>query len=471
MVASVLACIGLAERVTTDGDAGKQRSSMSEPFLWDHENGFLQLSSSSGGPPWPYQIAAKYKKVKYLTKDPFTEDYLIEDLETGTQAVLKLVKMGSTWIQDYHLDIGFHNLRKADSWNSQVYSVCSRARMLTKTDGAGRSRWMMCFEEGDGDPTNNYIVTEYLGKTDLRKWQNEHKGLPPVADMTRIVKMLLEAVASIQGTWTHRNIRDTNIMMLEKSGQLYLKIGDLMAMSRDGIYRSSDNNFAGSHFNQPPETLGYLYNPSKINYEVAHSIDIYSIGMVIFRMLCATKAQRNDDSWGVNTLVEQLYGHGNKFKFRTYDKHDGEIQEANDRLLQAFSVYVNNEGPWKYCVAQGTVPEEYKPLLLIMALMMNAKENRPGAAELLQDPIFAEVNTDNADIAADVTWVADHMEEQIQFETKHKAKVESKAKKLKVRRKTPGMPNGEMTFHKTELQALRTWSQNNDLNPLHILQK
>lgn len=467
-----------AKRVVVSGLAADNRSSSMNIFSPQHSaKGFLQTADSVSKDPWPTEVDKMYKKIKYISGNTLSKDYLVEDKVTSKRAVLKLAKWSSHWVNKHYMDLYIGDLSQAGIVEMRVERVCNLARSMTSMPEEGRYRWMMCYENGIDDPESSYIVTEYLGDTNLKLWQNKLKtklNLPTVADMKRIVKMLLQAVQLLEKRGiTHRNIKEDNIAVLESDGKPNVKITSFLSIKRDSSERVKYHSiwedkefFKSPRVNQPPETIYNAFAPMESPYIVKHTQDIYAIGSVVFRMLCGSKSERGKKDWGIPSVFETdaAYGNGNQFKYTEESMwvDEKKIKEKNSLLQKSFEAYLSNEGPWKYCRdvfllkhKDTQLFEEYGPVLGLMGEMLRPESTRPGATELLDHDLLEDVETGSDEIKTEADWVADHLAEQEKFEKKRDTKIESAYDSCKKWRRRVSYEPVEFVFNKQDIPEFK----------------
>lgn len=142
----------------------------------------------------------------------------------------------------------------------------------------------MVFDKGElptGDP---YLVVEFINGQNLEQVIAEHKGEDHQLDfhyVAEIMRQICSGVAAIhRANLIHRDLKPKNIMILETSETdelpVRVKIIDF------GIVRDLDKD---SVVGQSVGTLPYMSPEQVIGEEVTKASDIYSLGVIAYRML------------------------------------------------------------------------------------------------------------------------------------------------------------------------------------------
>jgi serine/threonine protein kinase len=147
---------------------------------------------------------------------------------------------------------------------------------------------IVCVLDYGADRDTHYLVMEYVPGQDLGKILEEHGSLPwqTALDLARQVALALEHAHSHD--IVHRDIKPSNIMVLPDGNVVVLDLGIARARSSPDLTVSG---FVGSPHYAAPEQV--TKGPLDIR------ADIYSLGVVLYRMLSGRLPFEGDTPWEV----------------------------------------------------------------------------------------------------------------------------------------------------------------------------
>ncbi len=134
-------------------------------------------------------------------------------------------------------------------------------------------------ETASGAP---YYVMELLEGMDLREYLRGHGHFAP-KEMLSLLAPMCEAVqAAHEAGFVHRDIKTSNIVVVEREGERLTKLLDF------GIAKMTESDHPGQGLTEPGAQLGSAHTmaPEQIQGErVDARTDIYALGVVIYQLL------------------------------------------------------------------------------------------------------------------------------------------------------------------------------------------
>ncbi len=167
------------------------------------------------------------------------------------------------------------------------------------------SHTVVMHDYGTTDEGLLYMVLEYIDGRPLDKVIEEEGALEP----ERVVRIARQILWSLQEahalTMLHRDVKPQNIMLFDHAGRIDLvKVLDfgLAKSAESAEFRAEDPDLTGDQvilgtprYMSPEQIRGEPLEPSS---------DLYSLGLVIFEMLCGYKAVGGEST--MNTLARHL---------------------------------------------------------------------------------------------------------------------------------------------------------------------
>jgi serine/threonine protein kinase/predicted ATPase len=121
-----------------------------------------------------------------------------------------------------------------------------------------------------------YIVADYIDGTSLRQWMVAHR--PTWQDAARIVAALADALAHAHAQLTvHRDVKPTNVIMTSDGQPVLVDFGLGIGETEEGRDRGIISGTP--HYMSPEQIAGAAHR-------VDGRTDIYSLGIVLYELLC-----------------------------------------------------------------------------------------------------------------------------------------------------------------------------------------
>lgn len=142
----------------------------------------------------------------------------------------------------------------------------------------------------------SFIVMEYVKGTELKAYLN--RGTPiPLLSACDICVQVLEALAHAHDKGViHRDIKPANIMVLDNA---LIKVSDF------GVARLDNSDLTGT--GMMIGTPNYMSPEARIGEDVDHRSDLYSVGVLLYELMCSEKP---DISAPVEQVLAQFEAKG-----------------------------------------------------------------------------------------------------------------------------------------------------------------
>jgi serine/threonine protein kinase len=215
-------------------------------------------------------LSNRYKLIAELGSGGMAWVYLAQDLVQERQVAVKIL-----YPQHSH-DLGFVQRFNREAKLSMTLSQSSPQQNVVQVLDYGADR------------DTHYLVMEYVPGEDLGHLLTREGPLPlPQAlDIARQVALALEHAAGVE--IIHRDIKPSNIMVCPDATVKVLDFGIARARSSPHLTRSG---FVGSpHYAAPEQATGQ---------PVDTRADLYSLGVVLYRMLSGNLPFQGDTPWAV----------------------------------------------------------------------------------------------------------------------------------------------------------------------------
>lgn len=133
----------------------------------------------------------------------------------------------------------------------------------------------------------NYIVMEYIDGITLKEYMSQRGGALTWKEVVHFTLQILGALehAHSQGV-VHRDVKPQNIMLLA-NGSLKMMDFGIARFSREQSVAESDKAIGSVHYISPEQASGAV---------VAQTTDIYSVGVIMYEMLCGKRPFDGNDA-------------------------------------------------------------------------------------------------------------------------------------------------------------------------------
>ena len=215
-------------------------------------------------------LGNRYKLIAELGSGGMAWVYLAEDLVEHRKVAVKVL------YPQYSQDLGFLQRFAREARLSMTLSQCSPQQNI------------VCVLDYGADRDTHYLVMEYVPGQDLGRILAEEGPLSwqRALDITRQVALALEQAYQLD--IVHRDIKPSNIMIRPDGAVLVLDFGIARARAAPDLTLSG---FVGSpHYAAPEQATG---QPVDIR------ADIYSLGVVLYRILSGDLPFQGDTPWAV----------------------------------------------------------------------------------------------------------------------------------------------------------------------------
>jgi serine/threonine protein kinase len=215
-------------------------------------------------------LSNRYKLIAELGSGGMAWVYLAEDLVEGEKVAVKVL------YPQHSQDLGFLQRFIREAKLSMTLSQCSSQRNI------------VCVLDYGADRDTHYLVMEYVRGQDLGQILKKEGPLPwqKALDVARQVASALDNAHQLD--IVHRDIKPSNIMLLPDGTVRVLDFGIARARTSPDLTLSG---FVGSpHYAAPEQTTGQ---------RVDIRADIYSLGIVLYRMLSGNLPFQGDTPWAV----------------------------------------------------------------------------------------------------------------------------------------------------------------------------
>ena len=181
--------------------------------------------------------------------------YRAEDLRTQRTVAVKILR--EEFLQNAELVRRFKN-------ESKAISILNHPNIVKVYDVSVTDRL-------------NYIVMEYIDGITLKEYMKQRGGPLTWKEVVHFTQQILSALehAHSQGV-VHRDVKPQNIMLLA-NGSLKMMDFGIARFSREQSVTESDKAIGSVHYISPEQALGGA---------VDQRTDIYSVGVILFEMLC-----------------------------------------------------------------------------------------------------------------------------------------------------------------------------------------
>lgn len=215
-------------------------------------------------------LSNRYKLIAELGSGGMAWVYLAEDLVQARQVAVKIL------YPQHSQELGFVQRFNREAKLSMTLSRSSPQRNIVQVLDYGADR------------DTHYLVMEYVPGKDLGQLLAEEGPLPlqQALDIARQVALAVDHAAHLE--IVHRDIKPSNIMVCPDSTIKVLDFGIARARSSPHLTLSG---FVGSpHYAAPEQAMG---QPVDIR------ADLYSLGVVLYRMLSGDLPFQGDTPWAV----------------------------------------------------------------------------------------------------------------------------------------------------------------------------
>jgi hypothetical protein len=215
-------------------------------------------------------LSNRYKIVEKLGSGGMAWVYLAQDLREQRQVAVKIL------YPQHSQDLSF------------LQRFMQEARLAMSLSECGPMRQIVCVLDYGSDRDTHYLVMEYVPGEDLGRVLTERGPLPwqEALNIGRHVALALEH-AHQQGV-VHRDIKPGNIMITADGGVRVLDFGIARARGSPELTLSG---FVGSpHYAAPEQAMGDV---------VDIRADIYSLGIVLYRMLSGDLPFHGQTPWAI----------------------------------------------------------------------------------------------------------------------------------------------------------------------------
>jgi predicted Ser/Thr protein kinase len=215
-------------------------------------------------------LSNRYKLIAELGSGGMAWVYLAEDLVEGQKVAVKVL------YPQHSQDLGFLHRFIREAKLSMTLSQRSSQRNIVRVLDYGADR------------DTHYLVMEYVQGQDLGHILKKEGPLPwqEALDVARQVASALDNAHQLD--IVHRDIKPSNIMVLPDGTVRVLDFGIARAHTSPDLTLSG---FVGSpHYAAPEQTTGQ---------RVDIRADIYSLGIVLYRMLSGSLPFQGDTPWAV----------------------------------------------------------------------------------------------------------------------------------------------------------------------------
>ena len=215
-------------------------------------------------------LSNRYKLIAELGSGGMAWVYLAEDLVEDEKVAVKVL------YPQHSQDLGFLQRFIREAKLSMTLSQCSSQRNI------------VCVLDYGADRDTHYLVMEYVQGQDLGQILQKEGPLP----WQRALNIALQVASALDNAHqldiVHRDIKPSNIMILPDGTVRVLDFGIARARTSPDLTLSG---FVGSpHYAAPEQTTGK---------RVDIRADIYSLGIVLYRMLSGSLPFQGDTPWAV----------------------------------------------------------------------------------------------------------------------------------------------------------------------------
>jgi serine/threonine protein kinase len=215
-------------------------------------------------------LSNRYKIIAELGSGGMAWVYLAEDLVENQQVAVKVL------YPQYSQDLNFLQRFAQETELAMSLSQCAPLRYIVCVLGYG----------SDGD--THYLVMEFVQGRDLGQILEERRALPWQEALDIARQVALGLAHAHQYEIVHRDVKPGNIMVLPDGAVRVLDFGIARAKSSPSL---APSGFVGSpHYAAPEQAMG---DP------VDTRADIYSLGVVTYRMLGGALPFQGDTPWAV----------------------------------------------------------------------------------------------------------------------------------------------------------------------------
>jgi tRNA A-37 threonylcarbamoyl transferase component Bud32 len=215
-------------------------------------------------------LSNRYKLIAELGSGGMAWVYLGEDLREKKRVAVKVL------YPQHSQDLNF------------LQRFMQEAKLAMSLSQCAPQQQIVCVLDYGSDQDTHYLVMEFVEGRDLRQVLEERGALPwPEAlDIARQVAMALDHAHKHEVV--HRDVKPGNIMILSDGTARVLDFGIARARTSPHLTLSG---FVGSpHYSSPEQAMGH---PVDIR------ADIYSLGIVLYRMLSGQLPFQADTPWAI----------------------------------------------------------------------------------------------------------------------------------------------------------------------------
>jgi serine/threonine protein kinase len=202
------------------------------------------------------------------------------------------------------------------------------------------------FDFGRSEDGHLYIAMEYLEGTTLTKVIQKDKTIP-IPRIVNIIKQALKALGEAHAIGLiHRDLKPDNIFLTKIYGE-----DDFVKVLDFGIAKFYEGSQKHESLTQTGFICGtplYISPEQALGRELDHRADLYSIGVILYEMVCGKPPFKADNPLGIvmkhihdtppplSTHVPDLYVplKMNAFIFRLLDKNRNNRPSSSDEAIQ-----------------------------------------------------------------------------------------------------------------------------------------
>jgi eukaryotic-like serine/threonine-protein kinase len=240
----------------------------------------------------------RYEIVKELGKGAMGIVYLGRDPQIGREMAIKTIRFTDEYEDD-----------EAEKIRDQFFAEAKTAGMLSHPH-------IVTIYDAGTDHDLSYIAMEFLEGHDLKEHSSRDKLLP-VRDVIRIVSDVAEALGYAHGKGVvHRDIKPANIMLLKNGVAKVTDFGIARAMASS---KTKTGVVKGTPFYMSPEQI--------TGKKVDGRTDIFSLGVVLYELLCGIQPFRADDLTG---LIYKITSEDPE----PVTKHNAKVPKAVSQIIE-----------------------------------------------------------------------------------------------------------------------------------------
>jgi serine/threonine protein kinase len=336
-------------------------------------------------------LSNRYKLIAELGSGGMAWVYLAEDLVEKEKVAVKVL------YPQHSQDLGFLQRFVREAKLSMTLSQCSPQRNI------------VCVLDYGADRDTHYLVMEYVQGQDLGQLLKKEGPLPwqRALQIARQVASALDDAHQLD--IVHRDIKPSNIMVLPDGTVRVLDFGIARARTSPDLTLSG---FVGSpHYAAPEQTTGK---------RVDIRADIYSLGIVLYRMLSGSFPFQGDTPWAVvnqhivssppplTEYCPDLPESVIQFTEKAMARRPEDRFQTPDEMVQAIdAVLAGHELPFEPVLSTAAVATPMLETLYQRALQATEAESWQEAVDLFSqilkvDPDYEDVTEQLAEVGQQI---------------------------------------------------------------------